>query len=361
MINNKTKVFLFTIFLISLFVTICSKDSAIGGIFLTGEREINDNKKLVFSDLYRFCKIDYFKEEYIASEDFTNNPHPDSCEIFLSGDSFFYGMINGENTAQLIEKITGLSVYNMSLYKNIAVPFPLAYLKNINITPDKRRILVLESVERFSLANALNNYLVENTNLEIRYKINSFKKEISSEKTEYWILNSIFAHKIRNIKSNFSFNLFGKISSEISAFSLTPCYLFYKEETDFHLQKKNENEISAAAGNINKLADILDKKYNMDLIYVIIPNKYTLYGNNANSNFEYDNYIPNLISRLTKKTNVINGHAIYNEFLKNNNCDSLYFRSDTHFTPFGREILLNRLMEKINEIRESQNNSQNFY
>jgi len=348
--NNRTRILLYLILFISLFVIINGKIPVIGRNFLYEEKVFSDGKKRMLGDLYRFCKVDYFSEEFPYVDNPGSKFMPDSADIFVFGDSFFNTMMDTVNVPMAIRNITGKNVFNSLDYNGIVFNNPLGFYKKFKIKAKHRRILILESAERYSYLSALKSYLKESENYDFFYYKSIITRNIMLGDTEYWLSNSVFTEKFIDLKSSFYFNNFGVISPEISDYSKSPKFLFYSEEVNFNKKQKPEEEIKQIADNVNKLADILDRNYNMSLIYIIIPNKYTLYGKYADENYIYDNYIPEVYSRLNSNTNAINLYEIYSKIKEEYPDDFLYFTSDTHFNLRGREIAINEIIKRINKI-----------
>jgi len=351
MTNIKAKILLYIILLISLFVFVNGKIPVIGRNFLTEERVHGDGKKRMFGDLYRFSRVDYYKEAFPYIDNPGSKFQPDSAEIFVFGDSFFNTMMDTVNVPMAIRNITGEKVFNSLDYKGIVFNNPLGFFKKFNIkTKQNRRLLVIESAERYSYISALKSYLKESENYDFFYYKALITRSIMLGDTEYWLVNSVFTEKLINFKSSFYFDNFGIISSEVSEYSRLPKFLFYNEEINFNMMHKPDEEIKKISENVNKLAGILDRDYNMSLIFLIIPNKYTIYGKYADSTYVYDNYIPKVYSGLNENTNAINMYEIYTKLRDTNHDDNLYFTSDTHFNMHGRKIAINEVVKRINKI-----------
>lgn len=348
--NSRTRILLYLILLISLFVILNGKIPVIGRNFLTEEKVFADGKKRMLGDLYRFCRVDYYREEFPYIDNPGSKFMPDSAEIFVFGDSFFNTMMDTVNVAMAIRNITGKNVFNSLDYNGIVFNNPLGFFKKFQIKAKHRRILIIESAERYSYLNALKSYMKDSENYDFFYYKAMITRSIMLGDTEYWLSNSVFTEKFINFKSSFYFNNFGVISTEISDYSKSPKFLFYSEELNFNKMRKPDDEIRRISDNVNKLAEILDRNYNMSLIYMIIPNKYTLYGKYADQNYVYDNYIPEVYSRLNANTNAVNLYEIYSKIKEEHPDDFLYFTSDTHFNLRGREIAINEIVERINKI-----------
>ena len=135
------------------------------------------------------------------------------------------------------------------------------------------------------------------------------------------------------------FDLFKNITS------LTPVYLkngkdswlFYYDQvndnkTSFYY-KHSQAEMDSICDNMSDLAYELKKKYNMTLVYLPMPAKYTLYHTVIN-NDEYNQFLPRLYDGLKKRN--VNYINVYNDFC--NSDTLLYYHTDSHWNQKGIDI-----------------------
>ena len=108
-------------------------------------------------------------------------------------------------------------------------------------------------------------------------------------------------------------------------------------------EKKTKDNIKFSIENLNNLKNFLEKR-NIDLLVVLYP-----------WSFEIDNddirkkYLEFIIPLLNK--NKINSLSVYDGFLKGNiyeNIGKNYLYNDIHFNKNGNQIIVNKLLEKIN-------------
>ncbi|MGD2035569.1 MAG: hypothetical protein PVF73_10965, partial [Bacteroidales bacterium] len=84
------------------------------------------------------------------------------------------------------------------------------------------------------------------------------------------------------------------------------------------------------------------KYYNMELVYLPLPAKYTLYHNIINDD-TYNGLLPKIFNGLDDRgVRYVN---IYNEF--KNSDTLLYYRTDSHWNEKGIEIAYNKLIDYI--------------
>jgi hypothetical protein len=103
------------------------------------------------------------------------------------------------------------------------------------------------------------------------------------------------------------------------------------------------------AFNISLLGKILKEKYDLELIYVIMPTKYTVYGKYHDDFMGYNNFIPSVLDSLEKlEVNTFDTYSLYTNALDIDK-DFLYYSGDTHFTPRGKKMLVNEIIKLLKE------------
>ncbi len=95
------------------------------------------------------------------------------------------------------------------------------------------------------------------------------------------------------------------------------------------------DEIESYASNLAKLADNLKQTFNLEMIFMAVPNKYTLYSGKVNNDLTRDLYP--LFRRLSieKEVKYVD---LYSSFSTAN--EVLYYGTDTHWNKPGVDIAL---------------------
>jgi hypothetical protein len=124
--------------------------------------------------------------------------------------------------------------------------------------------------------------------------------------------------------------------------------LFNKEDIEFDGKVKTNLNYDQFADNVNNIKKVLSEKYNLQLVYIIIPNKYSIYRDILPEQKSYINFIP-LITEKLKKRNVKTEdlYSIFIEYRKKFPDKLLYYGSDTHFNEIGQEIFINVIQNLI--------------
>ncbi len=134
------------------------------------------------------------------------------------------------------------------------------------------------------------------------------------------------------------FAAFGRTPREVRTYSVNPPMLFFYEETDLSLATSfyaphDDQFISRASENIAILAGELRRRYNVRLMLLPVPNKFTVYSRFVCRD-SYDELIPRLISAL--KTRGIQAVDILTLF--RSQTDMVYFSTDTHWNEQGMKL-----------------------
>lgn len=329
--------------LFALFILVGGKIKTFGRIFLPTQSE----KNISYGDLYTISELNDFHLP-IPTVKSTNKSSMENANIFAFGDSFLGSHFGIKNLPSLLEDNLKMPVFAVP----VAVENPLAYLESINYKKGAAKIVIVESVERY----AVNRGLAYTTPTKSPTNISSWRKRVNdldyaifdTTDIDYFFKHNIFINPIRLFLKNLNFSLFGRIDSRISVFSLNPPMLFYFEEVNFDKNIQNAKLAPKVANNIKILGEILKNKYNLDMVYVVIPNKYTIY-NYLDKHGSYNYFIPRLQSELSKqKVNYVDLYTPY--MLNRTNERPLYYPNDSHFAPLGKEIMAEELGKKIKQI-----------
>lgn len=326
----------------SIFIVIGGKKRSLGMLFIESEITVS------CGDIYNLCKLDKFKENLSILPCDDNVNSIESSQIITIGDSFFQSSLESLKFADELEKLSALRVYNVmnsGAYFNSQVDMPLAYFDSIHYVKGPRKFLVLETAERYSVKRALNynkrNYLHKDPVNTI-----NLKRLLDTSDVEYFVKNNKFTGKIYSWIQNVRFELFGTISASAFYNKKVPDVIFIREEVEFNRSFKSDSDVYEVVDNITKLASILNDDYNITLVHVIIPNKYSIYSQLCGES--YDNFIPKIVHEL-KKRNVlaIDMYSIYSNYMAVNQDERLYFRGDTHYNRLGKALLVQEVSRTI--------------
>lgn len=344
--------------IINTFIILCGKIHPLGKLFLVPELNYQtDYPGYRYGDLYRFSHVSLFKELIPNSPPSPNTCTIDDCDVLLIGDSFFESSIDGDRFGVSLELASKYKVFDIT-YNRVEPSFrPLQYLESVNYKNAKRKILILETVERYVPDRVLQSYLDENSKyLQIKEFIkNNSDDFLKNKDLKFFYDNNIFTEKLINVKADLNFYLFNQINDMTPVYSIEPPMLFYKDEFEFDTAYKSDDKIENIVNHLIKLNKILNDRYNLELVILVIPNKFSVYCDYVSEKYKYDDFIPKLTEKLLSKN--INTIDLYSALIvskHNSKQDLLYYYSDTHFNSLGKGIVLNECNKLLNSILNNQ-------
>ena len=307
--------------------------------------------KTKYGELYYFSQVLQYrekglppvKEKYQFSQD---QASVDEAEIFVFGDSFF-DIARGTQIPEMIKEVSGKKVHYV--YKE----GPLEYFARNNFKNEKPRLLIYGRVERY-IPYEFNTpheaiYIPDNRS-DFRKLAAGIKDKIFYSRTEElydaMMKKSYLTSGIYSVISTIKFNLFGYISN------LTPVHfirkgtpwLFYHdqvngENTSFYY-KHSDEDIIRYCNNIKDLEKKLSDYYNIQLFFLPIPAKYTLYHKFINDD-KYNNLLPMLYDELENRD--IKFVRLYDDFM--NSEEVLYYGTDSHWKKTGMDMTVNKIID----------------
>ena len=357
------KIFYFTwliSFLFALFVLLGASFKEAGRIFLYQEYP----EGFAAGDLFDFSLLEDFKGKFRLIKGETNG-QLETADVITFGDSFFDCDSDSPLFAKELEERLGLPIYNRSTLMHTDVDVdvnPMAFLKSMNYRKGKRRILILEHVERHSMVNifALDSSPMEDVDKEDEiltfHSLNDWvvKHLIvlnnGNKDFDYYFRRNILTYPLTKWIANFRFKFLGEFDSNIGNYSLSHRMLFYSGDLGFNYAHKSERILDLMATILSEFSQKLKQAYNIDLVYVVIPNKYSIYNDFVRPYF-YDNYITQISEKLRAKgVPFIDLYSVYMNYRSTDDSRLLYFPSDTHFTPFGKGLLVEAAIKELKNL-----------
>lgn len=329
----------------SVFIIIGGKFENVGKKFLY---DCDNEKNYSYGDLYAFCEISKFKQKINLVESKKEEDSIESADVILMGDSFFGNTLETEIFANELEKRLQTRVFHIPSHKYK----PLSYFQESSYNKSERKILIIEVVER-NFFNKTGNILNEkNTELPKINFLNTVGKKIFMNKDiEYFYKHNIIISSLRIHLKEKRFTYLKEIDDRIGSYSENPPMLFLKRAVVFNKTTKTEKQTDQTIKNIVSLNEILKNEYNIELIFVIIPNKYSIYSDYTNDNYTYDNFIPKINKKLDEMgVKNIDLYSKYIEYRVNDNSKLLYYPNDTHYSLLGKNILINEIITTLQNI-----------
>jgi hypothetical protein len=310
-----------------------------------------------YGDLYYNNYISHFKQDFPAplrkyrlSE---KNPALNEADILTFGDSFF-DIPFVTTLPERLSDTLGLKVYSFVTQDPIqSNPFCIlnhgTYQRNEN-----PKYAIFESIERnipvkFSEPN---DWLCKGNIKQqkgIYDEVLSFIFKSNSELLYALMLKrGYFVNHLYSLFVTVRFDLFGYISPKTSKYKLekNPWLFYDKEFSDqpggFYY-KYSDEELKTYAENILQLSRNLKLSYNLDLIFMPVPNKYSIYHTMVN-NDRYNDFLPRLYNELEKRGVLY--VDLYHEY--KSSPDTFYYGTDTHWNKKGVDRALHLVLEKMN-------------
>jgi hypothetical protein len=166
----------------------------------------------------------------------------------------------------------------------------------------------------------------------------------------YFIKNNIFTESAIETWYTVLFDVFAKISPLTPVYSLDPPFIFNAQQTTdrfpmgyffFH----SDGLIAQIADNIAAISDSISNTYNMELVFMPVPNAFTIHHNLV-TDHEYDDYLPRLCDALEIRG--VPTIRLY-EVMKNPP-KFIYHPSDTHLNSRGVSIMLDEIVRRLHEL-----------
>jgi|GEM_PF-6530918 len=373
--NNKVslikRTFLCFIIVFSFISVLSIKFNKIGTKLL----DLN-NGDYYYGDLYELSKLNDFKDKIPVDNRKLDDISIYDSDIITMGDSFFEANLGSPTLPYLLNEASSKKVYHLS--RNDFLKYndnPITFLKNIDYKKGDKKYLVLETVERYALERSVSYVEAINTpsagsetdgtkslytslNVtnnsdagDIKAKSHSYKNIIAktksafdSNKFNYFFYNNKLFSPINKLNKNLRFKLLDEVEKTTPKYSTDPGMLFYVEDINFNNLDIQSEPINMFANNIARLQDTLLEDYNIELIFVLIPTKYSIYGKYTKDYKLYNDFIPRSYKELNKHN--INTFDTYNLFINEDSIedDLLYYKGDSHFTPRGKNLVLKHIL-----------------
>lgn len=335
---------------LAIFLLVGGKIKSVGRALIPVEA----SRDFSYGDLYAMAEIARFKLPIPVVRS-TATSTLDTAPIIMLGDSFLNSKFETKPLPHTLAEILQRPVYGVPH----TIENPLAYLRAHYHNTSTPKIIVIETVERYAIKRATNYATQENLTPENSAPATlSFWQRapagISRRLFDTTDLNYFFAHNFlvnptRVFLKNLNFTWLGRVDRRIGAYSLTPPMLFYFEEVEFDRNPTlaNHTSVAATARHIKTLDDTLQREFNLKMIYVVIPNKYTLY-HDLDPHGRYNNFIPALHTELAAAgVPYLDVHGLYQNYRSTDDAQLLYFPNDTHFTGLGKTLLVRALAAQL--------------
>jgi len=237
-------------------------------------------------DLYRMAKVRDFVAPVPADVETSDEDTGRAAEssIIAIGDSFFSVSRGCPRFTTQLGRATETPIFlvNPGTYEQPFEAMTRLYDRN-----GRAKMVLIESVERYlemRFARPIDSHpsvaqtkrLVQGKDLDSWYT--------TDERYMFLLKNNVATRPTYEALNTAAFHWFGKISSSTPVYSLNPPFLFYEEETGLRAERPSlyaqhsDELVQRMASNISNMRDELRSLYGLDMVFMPIPNKLTIYG-----------------------------------------------------------------------------------
>jgi len=300
-----------------------------------------------YGDLYRLNYINRFKQElpekkraFIESE---KQASIKDADILIFGDSFFNYRRHKSVPEQIADAFNKKVFFKQSHFVDL-------FLHQCKYDTSKRKVLILEIAER-GIPVMFNNF----SKSSIQFQFDLFTKldttffaQKYNDRYRFLLERSKPTHAIYSALNSFGFNQFGAISRSTPRYNRDSGWLFYESTVNnmpgsYNYEYSNE-EMNIYVENIINWRDLIESKYNVEVLLYFIPNKSSIYHSEIYDD-SYNNFLPQLSKALNLK--YVKHISLYDDFISSS--ESLYYPTDTHWNEKGEKIGANKVINYLKE------------
>ena len=292
-----------------------------------------------YGDLYRMSMLPQFKQAPPECAVSSRSSDTASTQLYILGDSFTE------------PKRIGKSDFRVSHFQYVA----WADQKAVKLDPDKRNVLLIESVERhvrdhFGLP--ITQFVVKtdtthNVAKDLPFPervANEFHFENVEERLESTLFSQDWAFWFKELKASLTLNWFDRANASVSL-SKNHKHLFLGSDTDANKPLNSsfstitDREIAVLVDSVNAVANRY-KRAGFDAVYLsLIPNKASILESNR---AVYNHLIERIQSHPNLQVPTVDTYTPFK-----NSLQSPYLISDTHWNCKGQTIWLDLVRQKI--------------
>jgi SGNH hydrolase-like domain, acetyltransferase AlgX len=328
------------------------------------------NTDIVVGDMSREVKITEFQvgvPPSVESDDSFYLPGMHDAELLLIGDSFFRWHRGGPVFAEQLSHATGLHAAN--LWPSNGRGYPQRIMSQLAAAgvewSDTARVLIVECVER----NLVRNYTDPQYVLEVKpgdvlkdddsvpsgnagglvdllRTIRYRWFEAAEVNYQFLLQNSHATTGMVELYTTMRYRWFDSMPGNITVYSADPVMLFYEPTIDAsqhsYFYPHPDETVAAIAETIQLVQAQVLEQYNLQLVFLPIPNKITIAHDNV-TDVPYDMLMPRLHDELVERS--IPTIDLYVPFRTLNEIP--YHATDTHWNQVGIDLTIQHLVELL--------------
>jgi len=321
------------------------------------------NGQVFNGDLYGMSLVSDFQDRIVELPETDGITTIDKAKYIPFGDSFFATGYDSPPVFDFLQSKLSGGVY----YHSFPVdPTPFSHLSQAGYQKGAPKVLIWETAEFYSIDRALvagaSAGLAGTASTSLKAKLSGLISRVGNflaffkpnrGREEYFVENNILVEPLRAWLKTKAFEWFGDIDGQTPIYSTNPKMLFLNDDVTFRENTGKIAQIPELADNIAKVALVLKHDYNLQLVYMVVPNKLSVYADwlNQPNPYAYDNYIPLLQKALADRgVTYVDVYSAYVQAKQKNPSQLLYYPGDHHFTPLGKTILEDALLKKLQSL-----------
>ena len=296
-------------------------------------------------DLYKHNFIEHFRESHPAFDrpitgritpyrETPANPPLAEADILIFGDSFMdFRWL--PSFPEILRDRTGRRVHFNKDY------YPLRVLGEAGYRDQPRRVLLYEIGEKGLAQGFMKpamNLNVRSPRPEDRPRVEFLKPGEAEQRYTALLQMSLPTHWFYRKLATLKFNLLGYISPLTPVYTLEPPTLFFHSTTDqsptSFFYRHSDKQLDLICDNIQRLHDELDRRFNIEMIFLPVPNKITVHHDLVFDHAVYGNLLPRVFAGLDRRG--VPFIDLYTPYAAATNM--LYFHSDTHWNEHGIDL-----------------------
>lgn len=311
-----------------------------------------------FGDLYVDAKLTPFKirlPDHVGTLEQSDPAGSSGYRLFAMGDSYMPENRGHEPFPRLLSLKLGEPVFFNSWRP--AGPLCLFAGEEPKTGGGAKRVLLLERAERYMTDMARAEPCPraappENAARRGARKAFDMVFKDSEERLRYLLLNSVVTAPLVERWNTELYVRFGILPDLTPVVSTAPPFLFSRLETDPGLASSyyaphDDALVAAIADNVAAFASRLRAEHGVELVFMPVPNKYTLYHRFARPDDAYNGFLPRLYAQLERRH--VRYIDLYHPFLASPKL--VYFPTDGHWNGAGVDLALDEAVRAVRDVR----------
>jgi hypothetical protein len=310
--------------------------------------EYEDSTK--YSELYYINLVSDFKEEMPqAMRKYRFSPeHPrlDEADIIVFGDSHF-DQSRQTTFPELLAQKLNVKVH----YHRINEPYwgnALAFLETNKFKSPQKKLFIYGTTERYIAERFSSVYEPKIMKKEVKAHSYILNNLLFIKNTDFLystiLKRSYLTHHISAMIATAKFRVFNYIHNMTPVYHIDKSngsWSFYFEAVNHFNTAYSDEKIKTIAANIKELEIKMNDLYNMEFLFLPVPENYTINYEITGINENYNDFLPKLYTELDKLG--VRYVDIYSNFKASEK--AVYYKTDTHWNGNGVNIAIEKVIK----------------